>query len=239
MRKFILSVLLLIVIFGYLTIHDRKKDFAPIGETGWVSFAERIDGHNLLGICDSNNVVLRSARYDYVDDLNGFIVGYYVDNETFDVFLANGDSVLCDVEDKASVCGFGNALPYLLVTDREKWEYVVLQDGKVIGPGHNLSVCSGQKVVLARDDGWGVRSFDNESILPDSYQKIIFVNGGSDEKTDCLVALKDGLWRRFSPKGLFRDTVPAAYADTLFRLSSCEMQTGNAVFSVKLGDPDL
>lgn len=232
--------MLITVIFGYLTMHDPKKDFAPIGKTGLVSFVERIDGHNLRGICDSNNVVLRSARYDYVDDLNGFIVGYYADNETFDVFLANGDSVLCDIEDKFSVCRSGDTVPYLLVTDREKWEYVVLRDGKVIGPGHNLSVCSGQKAVLACDDGgWGVRSFDNESILPDSYQKIIFVSSGdkdnsSGEKTDCLMALKDGRWRRFSPEGLFQDTVPAACVDTLLRLSSCKMQTGNAIFSVRL-----
>lgn len=62
MRKFILSVLLLIVIAGYLVVHDRRQDFAPISGSCLMSFAERIDGDKKIGICDSNYVVLREAK---------------------------------------------------------------------------------------------------------------------------------------------------------------------------------
>lgn len=241
MRKFMLSILLLIAIVGYLSIHDRKKDFAPIGNTGLVSFVERIDGRNLTGISDSNHFVLRPAQYDYVDGLNGFVLGYKIETDDVDIFLANGDSVLCDVEGKRCVSCTEAEIPYLLVTDRDKQDYVVLRDGRVIGPGKNLSVCFRQKVVLTCDDGWGVCSFDNKPVLPAFYQKIIFVNRSekaddnkTDEKTDYLLAFRCGRWHKFSPEGESLDTVPAAFADTLLQNPACEMQTGNAVFSVRL-----
>ncbi len=238
MRKFMLSILLLIAIVGYLSIHDRKKDFAPIGNTGLVSFVERIDGRNLTGISDSNHFVLRPAQYDYVDGLNGFVLGYKIETDDVDIFLANGDSVLCDVEGKRCVSCTEAEIPYLLVTDRDKQDYVVLRDGRVIGPGKNLSVCFRQKVVLSCDNGWGVCSLDNKQILPACYPKIVFVNEGkdeaSDEKTDYLLAFRCGRWHKFSPEGESLDTVPAAFADTLLQNPACEMQTGNAVFSVRL-----
>lgn len=241
MRKFMLSILLLIVIFGYLSIHDRKKDFTPIGDTGFISFVEKIDGVNLMGICDSNNNVLRPAKYLYVDGKKGFVVGSDAEREDIDIILANGDSVLCDVDLSSYVFDTDVPIPYLLATDKDGQEYIVLSGGQVIGPGKNLSVCFRQKVVLTCNDGWGVCSFDNKPVLPAFYQKIIFVNRSektddnkTDEKTDYLLAFRCGRWHKFSPEGESLDTVPAAFADTLLQNPACEMQTGNAVFSIRL-----
>lgn len=241
MRKFILSVLLLIVIAGYLVVHDRRQDFAPISGSCLMSFAERIDGDKKIGICDSNYVVLREAKYSYVDGQGGFVIGYDTEKEDIDIILADGDSVLCGVEGKRSVFDTACSIPHLLVTDRDQLEYIVLQNGQVIGPGKNLSICQRQKVVVTCNGCWGIFSFENKPILPAVYQKVVFVNRDSDEegemseeKTEYLLALHDRKWHKFSPEGLPLDTVSAAFADTLLQSPACEMQTGNAVFSVRL-----
>nr|QIM10520.1 hypothetical protein PlAlph_4120 [uncultured Alphaproteobacteria bacterium] len=242
MRKFILSILLLIVIVGYAMMHDRKKGYAPINGSSLISFTERINGRNLVGICDSNNVVLREARYSYVDGLDGFVIGYDDNKEDIDIFLSDGDSVLCDVRGKHYVFETGISVPHLLVTDQDKQEYIVLQNGQVVGPGENLSVCLRQKRVISRSGNWGVLSFDNNVILQPAYQKIIFVNKvdsdeegeNSGEKADYLLTFRGGRWQKFSSAGAYQDTVSASFAESLLQNPSCEMQTGNAVFSVCL-----
>jgi len=243
MRKFVLSIVLLIVIFAYTTMHDRKKDFAPIDGSPFVSFTERINSHNLIGICDSNNVVLREARYTHVEGKGGFVVGRDAETGNVDIFLSDGDSVLYDVSKKICFFETDGSVPYLHVFDTDDQEYIVLQDGQVVGPRRNLNVCQRQKVVVSHEEYWGILSFDNREIIPDSYQKIVFVNRKAGEKEDspeetaeCLLALRDGQWRKFLPEGAYVDTVAAAYADSLLQSPSCEMQTGNAVFSVKLGN---
>ena len=67
--KQIFIFLAFVLIVGFLTFHDKKKDYAEIGKTNFTSYVERVDGCKKVGICDKIEGYIRmiGGRYALIN----------------------------------------------------------------------------------------------------------------------------------------------------------------------------
>lgn len=241
--KQIFIFLVLVLIVGFLTFHDNKKDYAEIGKTNFTSYVERVDGYNKVGICDSAGVVFRDAKYYSVEEKAGYMVAYYYDNSGIDLFTVSGDSILPEVKKSSVVFCENGSEPYFSIESEDGDMYALLaESGKVIGPCQSFEVVYGKHAIMYQQNlSWGMYSFDGMKVLPNEYSQVIFVT----EKINTLIKKRKSAiteeyllagngvkWQKFSSNGDLMGEVSKETVDSLKKQPSFEAVMRNVVYSV-------
>ena len=241
--KQIFIFLAFVLIVGFLTFHDKKKDYAEIGKTNFTSYVERVDGCKKVGICDSMGVVFRDAKYYSVEEKAGYIVAYYYDNSSIDLFTVSGDSILPEVKKSSVIFCENGSEPYFSIEDEDGKAYVLLaESGKVIGPCQNFKIVYGKHAIMYQQNlSWGMYSFDGMKILPNEYSQVIFVT----EKINTLIKKRKSVvteeyllagngveWQKFSNNGDLMGEVSKEIVDSIKKQPSFESVARDVAYSV-------